>query len=109
MKYLVLLLALVTATSAFADVVEVNDTLIVDRKVFNTIAAATKKDEGKASLRRFRRYVCTPFTIRFPWGTCRTKQCGYSTCPLRVRGNACGTQVYCLRVGHSCSRYKCIF
>lgn len=64
---------------------------------------------SKREARAAKRY-CAKFSIRFPWKNCITKMCwsGSKVPPLLASGVACGTRVFCVRVGYS-TRYRCRF
>lgn len=57
------------------------------------------KSNRRAVLRSY------PFTIYFPWRTCRTKYRAHVRYPSVIQGIACGTRVRCVRRGGN--RYMC--
>ncbi len=84
--------------------------------LFAATAHAENRCAGHAEVYASKRHAraaaryCAKFSVRFPWRTCVTKMCwsGSKVPPLYASGVACGTRIFCVRVGYS-TRYRCRF
>lgn len=91
------------ACNSYAD--EARATLGKEVRTMQSLHSATQEVATKIKSNRRAVLRSYPFTIYFPWRTCRTNYRAHVRYPSVIQGIACGTRVRCVRRGGN--RYMC--